>query len=253
MLLARRLTIFSGSYDITRSGRYTVVNCGSPNATRITSLLDTLWTVLQPAIRDAAVFVPSPAFSTFFNSLHNAPFVTQLLTNVTAGVSLYSPQKRFHQTGSPLFICVTEGGQIVGRRGGTDYYYQCLLDPFKTLIAISGTSYIVVCPFFFSSGVPDLPPADKCLTTNPSVNRFRGTGVEVVNFNVWTLLEGILGYYIYATTGSEGSLATDVNKCVRLGDEQMVENPTNYVYYVASKPCSSFSLGCIGFGRLSVI
>ena len=50
------------------------------------------------------------------------------------------------------------------------------------------------------------------------------------------MLEGILGYYIYATTGSSGGLVTDVNKCVRLGAADMVENPRNYIYYVASKP-----------------
>lgn len=160
----------------------------------------------------------------------------QLLTNVTTGVSLYPPEQPFHQTGSPLFICATGVGQIVGKRGGIDYYYQCLLDPYNNFIAIGGTPYIVVCPYLFSSGVPDSPPADTCLTVNTSINRFRGMGLDLAKFKVWALLEGILKYYIYATTGSSGIFATDVNKCVRLGSRQMVENPSNYVYYTASKP-----------------
>lgn len=232
---ARRLTIISGSYDITRSGRYTIVNCGNPDAARLVSLLDNLWTVLQPSIRDASLIDPSPAFRTFFNSANNAPYVRQLLTNVTTGVSLYPPEQPFHQTGSPLFICATAGGQIVGKRGGIDYYYQCLLDPYDSLIAITGTPYIIVCPYLFSSGVPDSPQADNCLTINTSINRFRGLGTDFRKFQVWTLLEGILRYYIYATTGSSGSFATDVNRCVTLGARQMVENPSNFVYYVASK------------------
>lgn len=234
--LARRLTIISGSYDITRSGRYTIVNCGNSDAARLVSLLDNLWTVLQPSIRDASLIDPSPAFRAFYASANNAPYVRQLLTNVTTGVSLYSPEQPFHQTGSPLFICATEGGQVVGKRSKIDYYYHCLLNPYDSLIAVSGTPYVVVCPYLFSSGVPDLPQADSCLETNISLNRFRTMGFDFTKFKVWILLEGIVRYYIYATTGSSGSFATDVNKCVRLGTRQMVENPSNYVYYVASKP-----------------
>ena len=235
LVVARRLT-FLGSYDVTRSGRYTIVNCGNRDAARVASLLDNVWTVLQPSIHDASLIDPSPAFRTFFESAGNAPYVKQLLTNVTIGVSLYPSEIPFHQTGSPILICATGGGQIVGKRDGIDYYYQCLLDPYNSLIAIGGTPYIVVCPYLFSSGVPDSPPPDDCLTVNTSINRFRGNGLEFTKFKVWTLLEGILRYYIYATTGSLEVLATDVNKCVRLGVGQTVRNPSNYVYYVASKP-----------------
>lgn len=234
--LARQLTVISGSYDITRSGRYTIVNCGNRDAARLVALLDDLWTLLQPAIRDSSLVEPSPAFRTFFNSASNAPYVRQLLMNVTTGVSLYPPEEPFHQTGSPLFICATGGGQVVGKRGGIDYYLQCILDAYDSLIAISGTPYIVVCPYLFSNGVPDSPPADKCLTVNTSIHRFREMGLDFRKFRVWILLEGILRYYIYATTGSSGSFATDVNKCVRLGAKQMAENPSNYIYYAASKP-----------------
>lgn len=223
-----------GSYDITRSGRYTIVNCGNHDAARLVSLLDNLWTVLQPSIRDSSLLSPSPAYRTFFNYAYSAPYVRQLLSNVTSGVSLYPAEERFQQTGSPLFMCVTQAGQLVGQRGGIDYYLQCVLDPHDSLIPISGTPYIVVCPYLFSSGVPDSPPADTCLTVDNSIRRFQETGLDFTKFRVWILLEGILRYYIYATTASSAAFATDVNKCVRLGTKEMAENPSNYVYYVAS-------------------
>ena len=240
---AQRLNIIAGSYDITRSGRYTIVNCGNRDAGRLVNLLDSLWTVLQPSISDASLVGPSPAFRTFFNSANNAPYVRQLLTNVSTGVSLYPPEQRFQQTGSPLFICVTTGGQVVGQRSGIDYYYQCLLDAYESLIAINGTPYIVVCPYLFASSVPDLPPAHNCLTVNTAINRFRALGPAFTKFKVWILLEAILKYYIYATTGFSGNFATDVNQCVRLGATQMLENWNNYVYYVASEPPTSPSSG----------
>lgn len=213
------------------------MNCGSRDAARLTNLLDELWTVLQLSIHDASLTQPSPAFRTFFASAHNAPYVTQLLSNVTTGVALYPPEQQFQQTGSPLLVCATGGGQIVGKSGGVDYYYQCLLDPYDSLFAISGTPYIVICPYLFSSGDPDLPPADNCLTVNTSINRFRQLGSDFKKFKVWILLEGIVHYYIYATTGISVDFATDANECARLGAAQTVENPSNYLYYVASKPC----------------
>lgn len=277
--LARRLIIITGSYDITRSGRYTIVNCGNRDAARLVNLLDDLWNVLQASIGDASLVSPSPAFRTFFNSASNAPYVKQLLTNVTTGVSLYPPEQPFQQTGSPLFICATAGGQVVGQRGGIDYYFQCLLDAYDSLMAISGTPYIVVCPYLFASGVSDSPPAHNCLSVNTSINRFRALGVDFTKFKVWVLLEAILKYYIYATTGSSGNIATDANRCLRLGAKQMLENPydfpsplvlcssrleaprhgapvlprmhnadleiyirSNYIYYVASKPPKSPNL-----------
>ena len=234
--LARRLTIDSGTYDITRSGRYQIVNCGNKDAAILVSLLDDLWTALQPSISNALLTVPSPAFRTFFHAANNAAYVEQLLRNVTTGISLYPPSRVFHQTGSPLLICATSKGQVVGQRDGIDYYYQCLLDPYDTFIAISGTPYIVVCPYFFSSPVADLPPARTCLPVDMSLNRFLERGQNLADFKVWKLLEGILRYYLYATMGFSVDLATEVNRCVTLRAGQMVRNPSNYVYYAASKP-----------------
>ena len=191
--------------------------------------------MLQPSLRAVSVSDVSPAFGTFFGAATLSPHVKSVLTNVTTGVSLYPPQRRFQQTGSPLLICATADGQLVGKRDGVDYYYQCLLYPYKSLIAISGTPYIVICPYFFSGEVADSPPANMCPTVDPSINRFRGTGLDFTGFKVWALLEGILRYYIYATARVSSSFAQDVNQCVRLGARQRIENPKNYVYYAASE------------------
>ena len=195
---------------------------------------------MRPSLRDVTLKDTSPAFTTFFSSTNNAPFVEQILTNVTTGVSLYPRERTFHQTGSPLLICATAGGQVVGKPHGVDYYYQCVLNPFRSLIAISGTPYIVICPYFLKSSVPDLPPDHSCLTFNTSTSRFQGTGSDLTNTKVWTLLDGILSYYIRVTTGFSGIFATDVNMCDRLGARQQVKNPSNYIYYTASEPFKDF-------------
>ena len=199
--------------------------------------------MLQPSLRDVSRRNPSPALETFFSSAINGPYVTQILKNVTTGVALYPPEEKFDQTGSPLLMCVTGGGQVIGEHNGVDYYYQCVLDPHKSLIAIGGSPYIVVCPYFFLNEVPDGPPTDTCLTLNTYVNRFRGTGSDFTNFKIWTLLDGILRYYIYATTGFSGIFATDVNMCTRLRPRQSLKNPSSYIYYVGSERFSIWLRG----------
>ena len=231
----RPLKFISGRYDITRTGRYTIVNCGDRNAARVVSLLGHIRTILRPTIRDVSLTYSSPAFRTFFSWGSNAPYVKQVLTNVTTGVSLYPPEQRFHQTGSPLLICATAAGQVIGNADPIDYYYECLLGPFKNLIPIKGTPYIVICPHFFSDRLLDSPPAHSCLTVDSSISRFLGTGYAFINFKIWALLDGILRYYMYATTTFGAGIATSVDRCVRLGGRQKVENPSNYLYYVASE------------------
>lgn len=71
-----------------------------------------------------------------------------------------------------------------------------------------------------------------------SIDRFLGTGSNLLDFKVFALLDGILRYYLYATTRLSGDPVTDLDTCVGLGARQKVENPSNYLYYVASE-CSA--------------
>lgn len=229
------LIFISGRYDIRRNGRYTIVNCGKEDAARLAGLLNSLRQILRPSLYDVSFSEPSPAFRTFFGTASNVPYVEKVLLNVTTGISLYPSARQFHQTGSPLLVCATAGGQVVTNRDRKDYYYECVLDPFRSLIAISGTPYIVICPYFFLTKALDSPPAHNCLTMDSSTDRFLGTGSAFTNFKVLALLDGILRYYLYATTRLSSNLVTDVDTCVRLGARQKVENPSNYVYYIASE------------------
>ena len=196
--------------------------------------------MLQPALHDVSLTNPSPALRTFFRSAINGPYVSGILKDITTGVSLYPPKQTFDQTGSPLLMCVTRGGQVINNRNGIDYYDLCVLEPNKSIIAIAGSPYIVVCPQFLLSEVPDWPSTDTCLTLSAYVNRFLGTGSDLTNFKIWTLLDGILRYYIYATTGFSGTITTDVARCTELRPMQSLKNPSSYIYYVASERFSIY-------------
>lgn len=54
------------------------------------SLIRELWKALPPVVQDAKRETASPAFSTFFNDIAFAPYVSALLANVSTGVAMVS-------------------------------------------------------------------------------------------------------------------------------------------------------------------
>ena len=89
-----------------------------------------------------------------------------------------------------------------------------------------------------TSNIVSVPPPNTCLTVNQSTNRFNGNGQNVWLFKMWILLEDIVYYYLFTTTGTQAfTLANrnDPNKCFRLGAEASSLNAFNYVYYAASE------------------
>lgn len=232
---------FPARFDIRSSGQYMMVNCGSHRGPQLDSLLQNLWRSLLPVIQDAQLSNPSPAFKAFFKDSSNAPFVAEVLTNVTTGVARH-PSAFPYTNGSPTFLCPTAVGQfptsIAGRQ--IDMYTHCLQS--ETPVATYGNPlpYIFLCPKFWTSPYANLPPLNSCLSVNTYINRFRGNGQTLHAFKVWILLEEILHYYIHAS--SKPNLEPevyDVNKAFRLRADQAVGNGISYAYYAASKPSAS--------------
>ena len=54
------------------------------------SLIERLCTALRPIVKDAKRKTASPAFSTFFNDIAFAPYVSALLANASTGVAMVS-------------------------------------------------------------------------------------------------------------------------------------------------------------------
>ncbi|KAL8856874.1 MAG: hypothetical protein Q9178_006591 [Gyalolechia marmorata] len=255
------------SWKVVRSGRYNIVGCSRTDTSTLKYLLDRLYAALQPAIRDAdqAFFSPSPPFSIFFHSpLLAATQVSKLLTDVSFGRSAYPPSPAYMRgeeedghginplkSGTPTFICLSEPGwSFGGSNPGLDGYKLCKENPALVMDHFSGTQYINVCPQFFTVGLPALPPKKHCLGVNRIMNRFKGSGAVLSHFQVWVLLEEIVGYYLGKGEGvsdsgyypGRGEGVSDVNKCVALGAKKAVKNSMNYVYYVASVygQCTNF-------------
>lgn len=105
-------------------------------------------------------------------------------------------------------------------------------------MALLGTPYVVVCPFFFTQ--PAIPPArgsgSGCLSVDARRNRFVENGMGLVGFQVWELVHELVHFYVYASRG----VAYDfygVNACLAMLGRGAVGNAPSYVFYVASMLC----------------
>ena len=236
--------------DVVKRGPYTIVNCGTKNATTISTSLDNLASYLKPAISDAetASTIPSQAYSTFFKSPSSATQVASTLTNVTTGPPLYSANG--YSNGAPVFACLQEPNQMLYSNASSnslDAYDRCQNDPNLASYTIIGTIYIVICPSFFDpppsspSGYPvavPTPPsgsgASDCLALNPSTNQFTGNEASLTSFAPWLIMEGIVHYYLSAVSTS-GATVYGSNECAGLSAAQSLVNAHSYIYYAASQ------------------
>lgn len=248
------LMFLSAPSDIVFSGDYQIQNCGS-QATRIAALLDHIWEALQPAIEDSESPGPGKAYFTFFKDVRDAPFVSQVLRNVSVGAQI-TPQTPSggpnpFQNRPPLFYCATAPGQLFYTSkisGRIDIYAQCVQNPTGPMFQLQTSPYIVICPIFFTmANLGDLPLDNTCLTVSTYINRFQENGRKLGQYRVWIILEMIVRYYITSKTLTVPEII-DVNKCVRLSSKEASINARSYTYYVAcEKP---FQI--VVYGRLEV-
>lgn len=218
-----------------------MVNCNNDNAQELDSLLQNLYKALLPIIQDAGLPNPSPAFKAFLKDQSNAPFVAEVLTNVTTGVARYPSAPPF-TNGSPTFLCPTAANQFPITTNGkqVDLYINCLQRTTSVASYLNPSPYIVLCPKFWTSPYPLLPPQNNCLSVNTFTNRFRGNGETLCAYKMWMLLEEIVHYYIGASSKASLEPETyDVNKAFRLSADKAVHNGVSYAYYAASKSPAS--------------
>ena len=208
-------------------------------------MLDELYDALLPVIRDSKRRTPSPAFRTFFKESSKRPFVTALLTNTIRGTAKTPPQPPSSPNGSPTFMCVNAPNQFKytepdpkgGGRRLVDALTLCKpSSPAFYLGMTPPQPYIIVCPSFWTNGIPDIPPPRNCLDVDAHTNRYREDGRDLRQYQMWYLFEEIAHYYIYTMTKRTDVLDVyDINDCVGLSPELSSLNAVSFVYYAASE------------------
>lgn len=235
------------------TGPYNIYNCGTHTA-EVSILINTLLSILQPAIADVSKRKNSAAYTTFFKHDTFTSTVRDILSNITRSVPFppgphairNPPPDLFGPPKTPQFVCITDYNQMTwsvekGGQGGRQFdAYKACTQSAVNAFGVFGTKFlensIVLCPSFWA--YPSLPPSPRstsaCLRVDPHFNRFRDTGTRLVNFQIWVLLQELALSYIYARSGSLIDVST-ANDCYMLAASDAVNNARSYVYYVASR------------------
>ncbi|KAI4112304.1 MAG: hypothetical protein LQ338_008327, partial [Usnochroma carphineum] len=222
----------------------------------IDKLLQNLWSALQPALRDISATKPdgtpkaSAAYTTFFKDSANIPFVRDLLTNITTGVSMLSGDFAYSVKGSPVFYSVTEHGEINANLNGkmVDLWDHYLQNPTVTASQLGKTPYIVLSPYFWKAIPPFIygsnpptpvgdSPASNCLTVNRATNQFRLNdaqhwGGNLIQYRMWILMEELAHYYTTLSRGKTNDVQS-ANTLLRLSAKDSLETAQAYMYYAA--------------------
>ena len=97
-----------------------------------------------------------------------------------------------------------------------------------------GSSYIFICPLFWSR--QPAPTRENC----PRVihNRFVGNRVLLSEYKTYILIHEMVHFYLGADSLTPHSLPPEryeLNECVALDSTLSLRNPSNYQNYIASK------------------
>ena len=224
------------------------------------NLLQAIRDIIPAIIADAeqSKSHPSTAYRVFFKDRANAPFVAQLLRNVSVGNAMYPPMPPESSSGSPTLVYVDANTPSVrfeslNAAPAIDAYALCMAresDEAAAFIA-EGFPVIIICPDFFDSR-----PAFSLRNSCPRVTR-AGTaflrnrrlepnyaGQRLMESQVWILLEEIVHYYLDSqrppVRGPEPEVR-DVNEAWELNAALSLGNAQSYAYYAASKSPLSLS------------
>ena len=251
----------AGYFTFHSGPNYAIASKHERDVYKVDKLLQSLWNALQPVLQDLTTTnpdgtpKPSPAYTAFFKDPANLPFVRELLTNITTGVSMMNVDSTFSVSGSPVFLSVTEHGQISANLNGkmTDMWDYYLQNPGNSAGHLEGTPYIVLYPSFWNLTPPnmygDVPPApvgtapaSNCLTVNAVTNKFRLNdalhfGGNLIQWQMWIIMEEIAHYYTWFARGKTNDVQ-NANMMFWLSEKDSLETPQAYMYYAA---CEHFS------------
>ncbi|KAI4248661.1 MAG: hypothetical protein LQ352_005868 [Teloschistes flavicans] len=230
-----------------RSGEYAIVSCARDNSLLVGRMLEHLRPALLQAIQDVESPTMSPAYRAFFKDAENTAYVSNILANITNGTPIHPPTSV--NDGGPIIVCVNSPDVIAGTYPWGERYEafnDCKNNPTWSSQSVSGTPYVVLCPFFWTSGFGTqrtFPPENECLSVDTRRNRFRAdytglAGLTMTHYAMWVLLEQIVHIYLIPEQlrrgVAPGDKSDDANELFALSPDKALMSANVYVYYVAS-------------------
>ena len=218
----------------TSSNKVFIENCGALK-TDVMALLGAALNTLPSVIHDLRLGINSPhGYKAWFKSNASSAYVEEMLMNIytTSPKSGLIPEPRM-LTG-PHFTCVTPSTIHLYPWVGEDPFYTCTHFPEMGAYYHAGSSYIFLCPFFWSR-LP-APTTQNC----PRVihNRFVGNRILLTDYKIYILIHEMVHFYLGYTSLTPHTFIPEqyqLNECVALDRTNSLRNPSNYQYYIASK------------------
>ena len=159
----------------------------------------------------------------------------EMLQNIYASKPIRGLQPDPGLLSAPRFACVTTSTIHLYPWVEVDPYYACTwLLPGAGAYYLAGSSYIFLCPLFWS--LEPAPTRENC----PRVihNRFVGDGALLSDYKTYILIHEMVHFYLGATSLTQSSFPAEkyqLNECVALDRDNSLLNPSNYHFYIASK------------------
>lgn len=230
------------STDVVHHGPYQIFACGG-HASIVAHALDSLWTDLILAIDYSSSNTTSPAFNAFFKAPTSAPFVTEILTNISHGIPIMTWTSQIPHR--PVLVCAFEPGVTIRVHQQTiDMYDGCRgpLTP-PTAFAIKSNYWIVLCPQFFTDTIPATPPwqlnppsapQDYCRKKDRLTRTFGGL---LIRYKPSIVLHELVHQYLVASELGRSHVKETYtfDGALNLSVDESLENPANYQFYVAGK------------------
>ena len=158
-----------------------------------------------------------------------------ILQNIYTAQPRWGLQPEPYIPTGPRFSCVTPSTAHLYPWVGPDPYFACThLFPEMDAYYHPGTSYIFLCPYFWSR--QSAPTRRNC----PRVihNRFVGDQGLLNDYKIYILIHEMLHFYLGADSLTQRTNPPEqykLNECVALAASNSLRNPTNYQSYIASK------------------
>lgn len=216
-----------------------IEGCGDFRPT-VEHLIDEALAALPPAIRDADQHGTRSlyGFKAMFKIDETVPLVKAMLRSVGALAALPNLQPFPHTLQKPRFACATRESIHQYPFLEHDPLVYCKLGQVAAMY-IGGSSYIFLCPVFWS--LPAYPKEPALTGRCPSVrnNLFVAyPGYEVYHYQSYVIIHELVHFYLQYESLSGLTFPLEqyhINGCVGLTPVTSLFNPLNMQTYVASK------------------
>ena len=184
-------------------------------------------------------------YKAWFKSNDSSEYVQRMLQNIYTAHPKMGLLPQPELLTGPRFVCVTPTTIAFYPWMRGDPFYTCVHQiPGIRAYYHGGSSYILICPYFWS--MQPSPHRSFCPTVMH--NRFVGKWNLLSDYKIYVLIHEMVHFYLGIDSLSMITVPPEqyeLNHCVALDRRDSLRNPTNYQHYIASKswfPCDADSM-----------